>query len=107
MTTITGGSWKLTASCHLVVLQDVVLQVLQQLCPVVLVEQEVLLLLRQRRHDSIRGQEDRHRLVHPIMHQVHHTCVLKRSRVQYISPEQRTRADKCQETFLFRTCSSL
>ncbi len=38
---------------HLLGLQDVVLQVLHQLWSVVLVEQEVLLLLRQRRHDAI------------------------------------------------------
>lgn len=41
-------------SClHLLVRQNVVLQVLHQLTSVVLVKQKILLLLRQRRHNTI------------------------------------------------------
>lgn len=61
---------------HLLGLQDVVLQVLHQMRPIVFVEEKVFLLLWQRRHDTIWGQEGCDRLIQPVIQQVHHTCVL-------------------------------
>lgn len=62
---------------HLLVWQNVELQVLQQLFPVLLMEQEVLLLLWQRGHGGIRGQEDSDWLVGAIIDQLQCASVLK------------------------------